>query len=977
MDIDTLKDAFQKLLSYSYFDKNELRQRHAIATFVKSLVNIEEENRIFGILCEVANGERQELLDTWLSKVELCFYPKKINSSVSNTDDHFVTNIPIGHAVTERLLVKSFFPVELMILDVAWLIEYGPKIEQCLCPDSYGNRMDLTLLNDKVRIGNTIFKKYNYQYKNWWENGLKEANKLLREDKCISIVNFDITNCYHSIDFNFDEFFVDFAKRNPNSDIKNSPLSNVIRQIYERYWMLVRQSYAEPFLGKNQGKHTMPLSLLSAHVLANWYISPLDDYIRKSYPKICYYGRYVDDCMIVIPSASISLNTMDYINRVLPGLIVEDGDVSVFGFARNRVDQINRLSNFCLQTDKFYVYHFNCQFPQESLERYKDDQRERSSEFRFLTDEADNENSQGLEYVTLVRSFDVQEEKSRRFDLLEENKYKLSVFFAKLNQRLAKYGNKYKYITEVEKVFKYFHGYLLIKHYVLWEKIFTAFVLAEKTDYIKDFYKRITKEINELEAANHIFSQEPNAGLLNIRRSLSLHLKESYLMAMSLHRQRKRIDSIYVDTFMVRSHFNQFPLQEFAKEYYRDGVRLPIDKLKYCRNKLKYRWMPYYVKYYDIVCALMVGRKFSPEIYKKAYGIYKTLNRKILYKDEWKVFMHKGKHKNEWEFNTSYFKLPPPESLTVSIIEMNIDESSLSRYIDSYGTIEYDKIHVMRTILDKITEVGNTNIFVMPELSLPIYELHEFCQYSSKHNKAFIAGMEYVISKDYVYNYIITCLPIILYGQNDAVPIIRLKNYYAPAEYRLIEDEKRLKIPHDNNKWRLVYHWNGHVFTNLYCFELTNIKDRAHFLSMIDAMYCPVLNKDTPYFSNIAGSCSRDLHCYLIMSNVSQYGDSRVTQPTKSCEMDIMKVKGGNTEDNKIVVLSTVLNIKELRTFQKKTLAKQCNSQTFKFTPPDFDKSYVDQRRERFLFSTKDIFGKDFWEEFIAQMYVDRMRPIL
>lgn len=128
--VDTLKDAFCKLLSYTYFDKNDLMLRHNVANFAKLLVNIEEEKRIFDKLCEVANGNNPELLELWLSNIELCFYPKKIKTSNNQGDDHFITNIPAGNAVVERLLAKSSFPVELMILDVAWLLEYGPYVEE-------------------------------------------------------------------------------------------------------------------------------------------------------------------------------------------------------------------------------------------------------------------------------------------------------------------------------------------------------------------------------------------------------------------------------------------------------------------------------------------------------------------------------------------------------------------------------------------------------------------------------------------------------------------------------------------------------------------------------------------------------------------------------------------------------------------------------------------------------------------------------
>lgn len=113
------------------------------------------------------------------------------------------------------------------------------------------------------------------------------------------------------------------------------------------------------------------------------------------------------------------------------------------------------------------------------------------------------------------------------------------------------------------------------------------------------------------------------------------------------------------------------------------------------------------------------------------------------------------------------------------------------------------------------------------------------------------------------------------------------------------------------------------------------------------------------------------------MSNTSKYGDSRVTQPTKSVEMNIMKVKGGNTEHNNVIVLSAEIDINKLREFQKKSLTEQRKCETFKCTPPDFEKSNIDKRQRRFILTSEDIFDKDFLDDFIANMYLNRMKPII
>ena len=93
------------------------------------------------------------------------------------------------------------------------------------------------------------------------------------------------------------------------------------------------------------------------------------------------------------------------------------------------------------------------------------------------------------------------------------------------------------------------------------------------------------------------------------------------------------------------------------------------------------------------------------------------------------------------------------------------------------------------------------------------------------------------------------------------------------------------------------------------CFEATNIRDRAFLNDIIDALFVPVYNQDTKYFSDIVGSMTRDLSSFIIQANNSEYGDSRITGPMQSYEKDIIKIKGG---DNCYVVVGTI-DLKSMR----------------------------------------------------------------
>ena len=573
----------------------------------------------------------------------------------------------------------------------------------------------------------------------------------------------------------------------------------------------------------------------------------------------------------------------------------------------------------------------------------------------------------------LVNALDANEESGRRFDILESNQYRLSVYLAKLNSRLAVYPDDEKYQKEANKVAHYFQGHLLIKHYLLWEKLLTLFVLAGQQENLLHMKDNISEQISKITAKNGLFvEEETGQGLTTIKTTLLQHLKESFLMARSLHRGEGYFSTIYLDTYMVRMHYNTYSLQEFTAEFKKEGVRLSQQSFRLRNRWWKYPWIPYFVRYYDIVIAMSLGMPYDPHVFEKAYHHYMSANH-VGNDFDWTYFCHlvRGKEMGG-EFNTGSSRNPDDkDELTVAVIEMDLDKQALDRVIDDPYDGKAEKLKIMQTILDKIEAIEKTDIFIMPELSLPAFSLRSFCQRSANRNIAFVSGMEYYKKGNKVYNHIVTCLPITLYGQRDAVPVIRLKNYYAPVENENIERTRQLTVPHNSQPWQLLYHWRGHLFTTYYCYELASIKHRSYFYSVVDAIYSPVYNKDTYYYNNIVESCVRDMHCYVILDNVSHYGDARVSQPTSHVTMNMLRVKGGNTADNKVVVLTAEINIKDLRDFQELTEEVQGDKKHFPYpykqTPPDFDKTKLQARHiGRFIYPySNDI------EEFMAQFVRD------
>jgi len=246
-------------------------------------------------------------------------------------------------------------------------------------------------------------------------------------------------------------------------------------------------------------------------------------------------------------------------------------------------------------------------------------------------------------------------------------------------------------------------------------------------------------------------------------------------------------------------------------------------------------------------------------------------------------------------------------------------------------------------ILDELQR-KKCDLGIQPELSVPHSFIWDYCSYSDRHQIGLIAGIEHMRVKDVVFNFIMTVLPIKINGiYNDAIPVIRLKNHYAPKEEVMV-NYFRATVPKPIRYEYHLYNWRGLYFTNYYCYELADINHRTLFQGEIDVLVAPVWNPDTNYYNGIVETSAREIHCIFSQVNTAKYGDTRWTLPAKTELKNPLTVKGGTTEDNPFTISLSDYHPKYLREFQNLDYQGQDKDKSFKPTPPDFPKDKVVKR---------------------------------
>jgi len=216
--------------------------------------------------------------------------------------------------------------------------------------------------------------------------------------------------------------------------------------------------------------------------------------------------------------------------------------------------------------------------------------------------------------------------------------------------------------------------------------------------------------------------------------------------------------------------------------------------------------------------------------------------------------------------------------LAIANLVVHIDDIEAAIRCDRSPNLSIDRQNNLYQILNSSIKEG-ADILIMPEVSIPVSWLPFMVSFARRNQIGIVFGLEHWVIGKKAFNIIIEALPFrTTNGYKSCAVIARIKNHYAPAELELI-DSLRLLPGNITFKPLAFYHkvtWRNTCFATYNCFELSDITHRTLFKSEIDLLLTCVWNKDTNYYNHILESAVRDLHCYTVQANTSQYGGSCV-----------------------------------------------------------------------------------------------------
>ncbi len=604
-----LEEIFQLLKSELYHNSDNLFIRQLIAEYVSDN-KLEIDKLKFEKICNelyLENCNFEKCFKTWFNKIKYCILPKKINANpelLENYKDINHANI-LGKFITnetdsEEYSVDgiNFFilpPVFFLFFDILWVTEIGKYLDREISHSCYANRVDF---GDKEENNANyhLFRYFVPQYSKWRDSAIQTAETLLDDGKNIALLLMDIKGYYYHVDIDFDKLLNDseFAIKKYKNEIQDkdrlfiSNLNQFLKLFYLNYTDLIKKYLLHTNNIDEKQKSVLPIGLFSSKILANWYLKEFDDLVTTNLNP-SYYGRYVDDMIIVIQNPSFSeikfnneVETSNnknnerniqnfflryFINSNLlnfkvidskNGKIIErfnsicksknllecveilKSDEKLIDFVENFKENfnksqfeleyyINKYPNLKIQSKKLVLHFLDKDYSKALISKIKEQLRLNSSAFRYLPDKDLESQFDEYSYQLLYTE---STNKLRNIGGISLNSQKLAVNLIKTIDMYSICNDDDITLKNIfQQIVHFFKGENYFNHYTKWEKIFSLLIIKERDDDIYNFYREISASINKI--INYDAIKDKNVKI-EILKKLRENLEEYLALSISI-----------------------------------------------------------------------------------------------------------------------------------------------------------------------------------------------------------------------------------------------------------------------------------------------------------------------------------------------------------------------------------------------------------------------------------------------------------
>lgn len=261
------------------------------------------------------------------------------------------------------------------VLSALWMLKVGHKYDKKLSDCAYGSRLRRTETGDINLLSMGSFKPYLKPFRDWRDGGIKAMREALAAKKKIVALTADVSSFYHELQpgFMLDENF------NQLVEVELAPEEQTLHRLF----IAALQAWAQ----LTPLKKGLPVGLPASAVVANMALIKLDRTIERQVAPL-YYGRYVDDILLVMENGAKFRSTADLWNwlfaRFGDDLNWVDGEKKKIRFQPDYLRHGDIPSRIHFANDKNKVFLLEGETGQILVDSIAHQIHQRASEWRAL-----------------------------------------------------------------------------------------------------------------------------------------------------------------------------------------------------------------------------------------------------------------------------------------------------------------------------------------------------------------------------------------------------------------------------------------------------------------------------------------------------------------------------------------------------------------------------------------------------------------
>jgi hypothetical protein len=886
-----------------------------------------------------------------------------------------------------RVMAKC--SLDFHVLSTLWILEVGHLFDAKLTDCSYGNRLRRTQDKkdiNKLSLGS--FQPYLKPFRDWRDKGITAMRSSLEANKRIVALTADVSSFYHELNPGF-MLFPAFV-----NDVLGLELTEDQAKI-NRLFIRALQAWAEA----TPLKKGLPVGLPASAVVANIALVELDRCIEQQVAPI-YYGRYVDDILLVMENGAGFASTAqvwDWLfSRSNEKLGWADEEKKQICFKPDYLNEGEGKSKVRFANSKNKVFVLEGESGKNLVDAITHHIHERSSEWRAMPRLPRSAEHVGTDLLAATQSDGEAADNLRKADALTMRRagfaIKLRDFEAYERDLLPDAWAKHRqaffsaFIQHVLVLPQFFDLAVYLPRVI---RLATACEDFSDLRRVIEALEKLCKQVHEqCEVGIKAWpesAEDPDSTVMMNRwkEQLFSSIRESITAAFPprLSKAGRQAWQAHMEDYHPTIDFQFWPLSakgfqiKQARLFSFDLAHLPFRFIGLPKEMVAQRGIP--AKKTIAICneatellpdTVVIGGS-SVATWIRLNGLphgllFAThpfnlpelfiLNRNAYAESEQKEMQAAvlavrgfalGENAPCFDKNNRVLHIPDgaiPRKYGIAVSSWQTQMDSWTASVMRMPDPDTDRYARLCRLMDGvIAQPRDSRYLILPELALPAHWFMRISRKLQGRGISLITGIEYLhASKARVRNQVWAALP------HDGLGFPSLMIYRQDKQRPALHEEQELERlagleMRPDKQWQnppVIQHGDFR-FAVLVCSELTNISYRADLRGKVDALFVPEWNPDTETFNALVESAALDVHAFIIQCNDRQYGDSRIRAPFKdSWKRDVLRVKGGVTD---YCVIGEI-DVQSLRQFQS---SHRSPSKPFKPVPDGFNNAMDHTRK--------------------------------